>query len=131
MMLAQVLETKSCVVQAVPVTSLASEMVDLLERRKADVVCVSATPPGAMMHARYLCKHLRRRLPKVKIVVGLWDAQGDLNKTRERIGSGATVVATLAEAQEQIRLLIQQLLPQTEQQAPPECGQMVMEGAHP
>ena len=128
MMLAQVLETRSCVVQAVSVTSLASEMVDLVERRKADVVCVSATPPGAMMHARYLCKQLRRRFPKVKLVVGLWDVQGDLNKAKERIGCGATVVATLADAQEQIRLLIQQLLPQTEQQAPPECDQMVMRG---
>ena len=131
MMLAQVLETRSCVVQAVSVTSLASEMVDLVEQRKADVVCVSATPPGAMMHARYLCKHLRRRFPKVKLVVGLWDVQGDLNKARERIGCGATVVATLADAQEQIRLLIQQLLPPTEQQAPPECDQMVMQRAHP
>ena len=87
-MLAQVLETRSCVVQAVSVTSLASEMVDLVERRKADVVCISATPPAAVMHARYLCKHLRRRFPKVKLVVGLWDAQGDLSKAKS-----ASVVA--------------------------------------
>ena len=90
MMLAQVLETSSCVVQAVAVTSLATEMVELVEQRKADVVCVSATPPGAMMHARYLCKQLRRRFPAVKLVVGLWDVQGDLNKAKERIGCGAT-----------------------------------------
>ena len=106
MMLAQVLETKSCVVQAVSVTSLASEMLDLVELRKADVVCISATPPGAMMHARYLCRHLRRRFPKVKLVVGLWDLHGDLNKARDRIGCDAIVVTTLADAQEQIRLLI-------------------------
>ena len=112
MMLAQVLETRGCVVQAVSVTSLASEMVDLVEQRNADVVCISATPPAAMMHARYLCKHLRRRFPKVKLVVGLWDAQGDLNKARERIGCGATVVATLADAQEQIHPLTSPPLPQ-------------------
>jgi len=131
MLLAQVLETRSCVVQALSVTSLASEMVELVERRKADVVCISATPPGAMMHARYLCKQIRRRFPTVKLVVGLWDVQGDLNKAKERIGCGATVVATLADAQEQIRLLIQECLPQTEQQAPPESDQMVIERAHP
>jgi predicted PurR-regulated permease PerM len=113
MMLAQVLETKSCVVQAVPVTSVATQMVDIVEQRNADVICVSATPPGAMMHARYLCKQLRRRFPTVELVVGLWDAQGDLDKARERIGCGATVVASLADAQEKIRLLIQELLPQT------------------
>jgi hypothetical protein len=84
-----------------------------------------------MMHARYLCKQLRRRFPKVKLVVGLWDAQGDLNKATERIGCGATVVATLAAAREQIRIQIRQLSPPIEQLAPPEGGQMLMEGAHP
>ena len=131
MMLAQVLETRSCVVQAVSVTSLASEMVNLVERREADVICVSATPPGAVMHARYLCKQLRRRFPTVELLVGLWDVQGNLNKARERIGCGATVVATLADAQEQVHLLVRRLLPQTEQQATPECDETVLEVAHP
>jgi hypothetical protein len=106
-------------------------MVELVERRTADVVCVSATPPGAMMHARYLCKRLRRRFPKVKLVVGLWDAQGDLDKVRDRIGCGAIVVATMAEAQQQIRLIIQQLLPQTEKPAPPEDEPVARPKAHP
>ena len=52
------------------------------------------------------------------MVVGLWNAQGDLSKAKTRIGGGATthVVATLAEAQEQVRLLIQPLLRRSEQQ---------------
>ena len=61
-MLAQVLEAKGCLVQAVSVTSLASEMVDLVEQCTPDVVCISATPPAAVMHARYLCKRLRRAI---------------------------------------------------------------------
>jgi hypothetical protein len=44
----------------------------------------------------------------MKLVVGLWDAPGDLNKASERIGCGAIVVATLADAQKQIRQLIPQ-----------------------
>jgi len=28
-----------------------SEMMDLVEQHKADVVCISATPPAAVMHA--------------------------------------------------------------------------------
>jgi hypothetical protein len=123
MMLAQVLETKGCDVQSISVMSLAGD--DLADQNSADVICVSATPPAAVMHARYLCKRLRGRLPEVKLVVGLWDAQGDLNKARERIGCGAIVVATLADAQEQIRLLIP---PRFEKQAQPECGPMA--GAH-
>jgi len=114
MMLSQILETAGCLVRAVPVTSLAGEMVDLADHCTADVICLSATPPAAVMHARYLCKRLRGRLPEVKQVVGLWDAQGDLNKAQERIGCGATVVATLADAKEQIRLLIEARLPRSE-----------------
>ena len=114
MMLSQILETAGCLVRAVPVTSLADEMVDLADHCTADVICLSATPPAAVMHARYLCKRLRGRLPEVKLVVGLWDAQGDLNKAQERIGCGATVVATLADAEERIRLLMEARLPRSE-----------------
>jgi hypothetical protein len=84
-----------------------------------------------MMHARYLCKQLRRRFPNVKLVVGLWDAQGDLNKARERIGCGATVVATLADAQEQICLQIQQLSLPAEQLVPTEVDPVVIKRTHP
>jgi hypothetical protein len=57
------------------------------------------------MHARYLCKRLQDRLPEVKLLVGLWDVYGDLNKARERMGFNAIVVSRLANAQEQIPLL--------------------------
>ncbi len=120
MMLAHDLATNKCVVEVVSLTSLASEMMDSVDRRNADIVSVSATPPGAMMHARYLCKQLRLRFPKVNLVVGLWFKNGDLIKATERIGNGATVVATLADAQVQIRLLSQQFVPPSVRQAPPE-----------
>ena len=129
LMLAQVLETRDCVVQAIPVTSLAGEMVNLVDRNTADVICISATPPAAVMHARYLCKRLRGRLPEVKLVVGLWDAQGDLNRAKERIGCGATVVTTLADAQEQVRLVIEPRLPRPDKRAPAVLGSKVMVGA--
>ncbi|HVC92270.1 MAG TPA: AI-2E family transporter [Pirellulales bacterium] len=114
MMLAQILETAGCLVRTVSVTSLAGEMVELVDQSTADVICLSATPPAAVMHARYLCKRLRGRLPEVNLVAGLWNAQGDFNKARERIGCVAIVVATLADAQEQIRLLIEPRLPGSE-----------------
>ena len=100
--------------------------------RTPDVVCISATPPAAVMHARHLCKLVRGRFPQVPVVVGLWDAQGDLSKAKTRIGGAATthVVTTLAEAQEQVRLLIQPLLPPPEKQAQPDSGSRVMEAAH-
>ena len=50
--------------------------------------------------------------------MGLWNAEGDLSKVKTRIGGHATthVVTTLAEAQEQVRLLIQPLLPPPEKE---------------
>jgi len=131
MMLAQLLATGGCLVQAVSVSAAPSELLDLVERRKPDVVCISATPPAAVMHARHLCRRLRGRFPEIRLVVGLWNAQGDLTKAKMRIGGGDTthVVATLAEAQEQVRLLIEPLLLLPEKQAQPDSGPGVMEGA--
>ncbi|QDU28063.1 AI-2 transport protein TqsA [Anatilimnocola aggregata] len=107
LMLTQVLEKTGCRVDSVSVTSLAEEVVVHVDQRKPDVICVSATPPAAVMHARHLCKRLRARFPKVQLIVGLWHSQADLAKARERIGCGAIVASALAEAQEQVRLLIQ------------------------
>ena len=111
LMLAQLVETRECLVHVVPIAALVSEMSDLVEQHQADVVCISATPPAAVMNARHVCKHLRVRFPKVPLVVGLWDAKGDLSKAKERIGGDAAtyVVSTLAAAQQQIRLLTQPL----------------------
>ena len=101
-MLAQVLAATGCRVQAISVTASDRRFgCDLVDQcTAADVVCISATPPAAVMHARYLSKRLRDRLPVVRLIVGLWDTQGDLNKSRERIGCDAIVVATLKSAQE-------------------------------
>ena len=61
------------------------------------------------------------------LVVGLWNAQGDLSKAKERIGADATthVVATLADAQEQIRMLVERRAKQVQ----PDAGKLVVAGA--
>lgn len=117
-MLAQLAALPGCRVETAAVASTAGELIDLIQQREADVVCISAMPPAGVMHARTLCKRLGGRVPEANIVVGLWYAQGDLNKAKHRIGSGVDVhvVATLADAQEQVRLLIQPLLPVTTKQ---------------
>src|SRR5580692_246411 len=132
MMLAQLLATRGCTIEAVSVSALASEMVDLVEQRQADVVCISAMPPTAAAHARYLCKRLQGRFPDAHLIVGLWNATGDLNKAKERVGCGPTtaVVATLAAAQEKIHGLLHPLLQRTEQPRPQEADQIALEAAH-
>jgi predicted PurR-regulated permease PerM/methylmalonyl-CoA mutase cobalamin-binding subunit len=113
MMLAQVADSHDCQVETVPATTTASELIELVAQRQAAVVCISSAPPSTVAHARYLCLRLRRRFPHMTLVVGLWDAAGDLKKAKERIGDGATthLVATLADARERIRSLIEPLLP--------------------
>jgi len=110
MMLAQIVDIRDCVVETVPAaaTAAASELVDYVEQRKADVVCISAAPPAAVAHARRLRLRLRRRFPELDLVVGLWNSPGDLTEAKERIGLDprTQIVATLADAQEQIRRLV-------------------------
>jgi predicted PurR-regulated permease PerM len=114
LMLSQLVDLPGCDAETAPVPSAANDLIALVRQRKPQVGCISAMPPAAMMHARALCKRLRGRVPEGNLVVGLWYAQGDLNKAKERIGCGPDihVVATLAEAQQQIRLLMQPLLNQ-------------------
>ncbi len=107
MMLAQIVDIRGCVVETVPAAAMgaASELVEYVGQRKADVVCISAVPPAAVAHARRLRMRLRRRFPELNLVVGLWNSPGDLNEAKERIGSDlkTQIVATLADAQVRIR----------------------------
>jgi methylmalonyl-CoA mutase cobalamin-binding subunit len=130
MMLAQLLELAGCTVQTVSIAALVGEMVDLVEESKADVVCISATPPAAVMHARYLCKRLQGRFPDAGLVVGLWNAKGDVNQAKARIGCGAAahVAGTLADAQELVRQIVQSLPHRAEDQPQREVVSMQVVG---
>jgi predicted PurR-regulated permease PerM len=60
-----------------------------------DAVIISALPPDAVTAARKACRRARKQWPGVPIVVGLWNAHGDLQTTRPRLeGVGATKVVT-------------------------------------
>jgi len=108
MMLAQLLESSGYAVQAPAIATPAAEMIDLVERRRPAVVCISATPPAAVIHARALTMRLLARMPNVNVVVGLWDRPGDLKNAERRIGGGERVhvVVKLADARDQVRRLI-------------------------
>jgi hypothetical protein len=106
LMLAQVLELNGCSVETVSLASLADQLTDSVDQHTVDVVCVSATRPAAVMHARYLCRRLRVAFPTMKLIVGLWEAEYELGKAQDRIGCGATVVSTLADAQREIMMVV-------------------------
>jgi predicted PurR-regulated permease PerM len=109
MLLAKVLRTEGIQATFISVIALASEMVELVERHKPDVVCISALPPSALTHARYLSKRIRARFPDLPLLVGLWNAHGDLARAKERleIGEDIKVVSSFAQGLEDIRQLNQ------------------------
>jgi predicted PurR-regulated permease PerM len=118
-MLAQLIELSGPAVQAVSIpvqqrnVDLSAPWADCIQQHQPAVVCISAMAPAAVAHARSLGRRLRRRFADVNLVVGLWNAHCDLTKAKARIGGGdrTYIVATLAEAQERVRLLSQPRLP--------------------
>ena len=72
LMLAQVLQRRGFAVTVAGTVSLTSEMVAAIDPQKTDVVVVSALPPKAALHARYLLKPMMSRYAELKIIVGLW-----------------------------------------------------------
>ncbi|MEO6434381.1 MAG: AI-2E family transporter [Tepidisphaeraceae bacterium] len=104
LMLAQLLEFNNYCGHAGSIHTLAGEMTEMVHSKQADIVCVSALPPSAVTHARYLCKRLHQKHPELKMVVGLWTIKGDLARARERISCSDSVqlVTTLAGALDQI-----------------------------
>jgi len=110
LMLTQLLDRRGYHAENVSVEKLASEYVELVETKGVQVVFISALPPAAVTHARYIVKRLRSRLPDVKIIVGLWTVSGEANIRRatERLTkTGAdVVVCTLREALHQLRQVV-------------------------
>jgi hypothetical protein len=52
-------------------------------------------PPGGLAHTRYLCKKLRARFLKVKIVVGRWGLNDNVEANRKQLqDDGADLTAT-------------------------------------
>jgi predicted PurR-regulated permease PerM/methylmalonyl-CoA mutase cobalamin-binding subunit len=112
MMLTQVLEQEGYCAEYASVDKLASEYVQLVEKKNVQVVVISALPPGATTHSRYLVKRLRQRFPDLKIIVGLWTVPGALERAKQRLSSAGTslVVGSLEKAVEQLRQVVQPLL---------------------
>ncbi len=123
-MLSQLVDMPGCRVESAPVASAASELIELIRQRHPQVICISAMPPAAMMHARALCRHLRGHVPEGNLVVGLWHSPDDVDKVKERIGCGDNlhVVTTLVDAQSLIHLLLEPLLLAAEKQAQADVG---------
>jgi len=107
LVLAQLLAARGIKTHVLSPTALASEMIEAAEAYGADVVCVSALPPQAGAHTRYLCKRLSLAAPQRKVVIGLWQPSAVGSKTLERLNATGieACVTTLAAATDEIERL--------------------------
>lgn len=73
---------------------LIGELVQELEEKKPDLLCLSAMPPDSEMAASGLCRRLHNRLPNLKILVCRWALPGQIIDTRPLREVGASWVVT-------------------------------------
>jgi predicted PurR-regulated permease PerM len=117
-MLAQLLEQKGLAALSFPIDGPSpNEWMALIEARRSDIICISALPPYAFGPARAMCKQIRERFPKVKVVVCVWGFSGDTLKAKSRFERTQPdrLSTSLAEALEHVEELLR---PQKPEAAP-------------
>jgi len=107
-MLTQLLERAGYHAQAIPIGTT-PEMLAQVKEVGPDIVCISALPPFALLHARDLYKRVRSHTPDAKIIVGLWKFSGDPIKAAARfnIVGDDKLAITLAQAVLQVSVFQQ------------------------
>jgi predicted PurR-regulated permease PerM len=105
----KVLDPQHHKINVVPADMLAAEMVSLVEQKRPRLVCIGAIAPGGLAHARYLCKRIRTRHPQVRILVGRWGFDANLENSRATLTSAGAdrIAGNLVEARHQLHQLIQ------------------------
>jgi hypothetical protein len=84
-MLSQILEQKGFATLTFPVMGPSlNEVLASIETGCGDVVCISTLPPYAFAPARAMCRQIRERFPKLKVVVCVWGFSGDVQKAMTR-----------------------------------------------
>jgi predicted PurR-regulated permease PerM len=104
-MLAQLLEQADNRTLQLASSALSDEILARLAEETETVICVSALPPFAFAETRALCQRVRQRLPRNRMIVGLWDAALDADRIRERLSTCRPdrVVTNFAQAVAQVR----------------------------
>ena len=109
LMLTQLLEQRGVMARVVSTQTLTGEMIEQINAQSIAIVCVSALPPLAATHARYLCKRLRPKFPQLELIVGIWQTRAISKKTQERLAATGInkLVTTLGEAASELEHLSQ------------------------
>jgi predicted PurR-regulated permease PerM len=91
--------------QLLSAESLAGETLEQIDKDGCGTICISAVPPHAASHAAYLTRRLKKRFPKLRIVVALWTSEaGERIKSRLSAAGVDEVATHLDEAVSHLRL---------------------------
>ena len=115
-MVAQVLEEHGIAAKTLPPISVSQNTIGQLDLSGVEVVCLSYVHPQPEVFARYVCRRLKRRAPKVKTIVCFWNTPPSTTETpeitTEKIADAAVV--SLESAVNQIAEWVQQQIPNLE-----------------
>jgi len=103
-MLAQLLQKHGIGARVVPSHAVSPAKIFRLDAADAQIVCLSYLEPGSFTSARYLARRLRRKLPRAKILLGLWTLNQADSARRDAIRETGVdlVVTSLREAVERV-----------------------------
>jgi len=118
LMLAKLLPPAQTCVMGIPVRP--AETVQAATQKQCKAILISAVPPNAAGDAGYLARRLRRQLPEIKIVVGLWGTEEKNGSARERLLKLGVdeVVTRISEVPERLRQLADSGKPAQKQDVP-------------
>jgi hypothetical protein len=82
-MLARLLERRGVLAQHFSSGVLAGESLALVEQAQPRIACICAVPPFGYVHVRYLCRRLRGRFQRLKLVASML-TENDVNEIKQR-----------------------------------------------
>ena len=103
-MLAQLIQKHGIGARVVPSRAVLPANVPQLDPTGVRVVCLSYLDPSGFANARYLVRRLRQKLPRAKILLGLWtQTQTEIERSNVRAQTEVDFVGTsLAHAVERV-----------------------------
>jgi predicted PurR-regulated permease PerM len=94
-MLGGLLRTRAQELKVISSKALSSEIAATVEKEQPTAVVIASLPAGGLTHSYYLCKKLRSRFPRLRIILGRWGQTERAEQTRQRaVAEGANYLHT-------------------------------------
>ena len=106
-MLAQLVAADDIGLHVMSARLLTAEIIDLVQTRQANLVCIADLPPSPPSKTRYVVRKLRAALPDVRILIGRWAPPELADEDRSTLvdAGAAHVATTLIETRDHLRTL--------------------------